>query len=188
MENKIKLGLAFMAGVIVGVAGSYYYVRTKFEIDNDSGETIADDEHVVTVDEDKEEIHVTKDGLVSQEYEEKIRYNSYSSDTEEKDNKPEKDEIEKYEDGIEIIPMVDFVLDDYDYELGSWTLFSDDIMMNEYYEVVEHPEHYLGDRIMKRLYDHELEEVCVRNHNLKTVYEITRDNQTYDDFCEWHPH
>ena len=100
------------------------------------------------------------------------------------DKEPEEVETEEEEDeDIEIVSNDGFVLDSNDFDYIGVTRFKDDIYIDEYSEVLENIDDHIGKKAHKMLKDNETE-FTVKNYLKGNLYEITQEDQTYDEFLE----
>nr|DAQ18481.1 MAG TPA: YtxH-like protein [Caudoviricetes sp.] len=97
---------------------------------------------------------------------------------------PEKREEESEEDeDIEIVSNDGFVLDSNDFDYYGVTRFKDDVYIDEYSEVLEDIEDHIGKKAHEMLKDGETE-FTVKNYLKGNLYEITQEDQTYEEFLE----
>jgi vacuolar-type H+-ATPase subunit H len=100
------------------------------------------------------------------------------------DKEPEEVETEEEEDeDIEIVSNDGFVLDSNDFDYIGVTRFKDDVYIDEYSEVIENIDDHIGKKAHKMLKDNETE-FTVKNYLKGNLYEITQEDQTYDEFLE----
>ena len=100
------------------------------------------------------------------------------------DKEPEEVETEGEEDeDIEIVSNDGFVLDSNDFDYIGVTRFKDDVYIDEYSEVIEDIDDHIGKKAHKMLKDNETE-FTVKNYLKGNLYEITQEDQTYDEFLE----
>ena len=84
---------------------------------------------------------------------------------------------------IEIVSNDGFVLDSNDFDYIGVTRFKDDVYIDEYSEVIENIDDHIGKKAHKMLKDNETE-FTVKNYLKGNLYEITQEDQTYDEFLE----
>lgn len=97
---------------------------------------------------------------------------------------PEEVETEEEDDeDIEIVSNDGFVLDSNDFDYIGVTRFKDDVYIDEYSEVLENIDDHIGKKAHKMLKDNETE-FTVKNYLKGNLYEITQEDQTYDEFLE----
>lgn len=97
---------------------------------------------------------------------------------------PETTEEESEEDeNIEIVSNDGFVLDSNDFDYYGVTRFKDDVYIDEYSEVLEDINDHIGKKAHERLKDGETE-FTVKNYLKGNLYEITQEDQTYEEFLE----
>lgn len=93
---------------------------------------------------------------------------------------PEEDEEDE---NIEIVSNDGFVLDSNDFDYYGVTRFKDDVYIDEYSEVLEDIDDHIGKEAHERLKDGETE-FTVKNYLKGNLYEITQEDQTYEEFLE----
>ena len=101
------------------------------------------------------------------------------SESEKVEEKTEEDDNED----IEIVSNDGFVLDSNDFDYYGVTRFKDDVYIDEYSEVLEDIGDHIGKEAHERLKDGETE-FTVKNYLKGNLYEITQEDQTYDEFLE----
>ena len=101
------------------------------------------------------------------------------------DKEPEEVETEEEEEDedIEIVSNDGFVLDSNDFDYYGVTRFKDDVYMDEYSEVLENIDDHIGKKAHEKLKDNETE-FTVKNYLKGNLYEITQEDQTYEEFLE----
>jgi hypothetical protein len=92
------------------------------------------------------------------------------------------DEEDENED-IEIVSNDGFVLDSNDFDYYGVTRFKDDVYMDEYSEVIEDIDDHIGKKAHEMLKDG-VTEFTVKNYLKGNLYEITQEDQTYEEFLE----
>lgn len=96
----------------------------------------------------------------------------------------ESEETEEEEDeNIEIVSNDGFVLDSNDFDYYGVTRFTDDVYMDEYSDVLENIEDHIGKKAHEMLKDGKTE-FTVKNYLKGNLYEITQEDQTYEEFLE----
>jgi hypothetical protein len=96
----------------------------------------------------------------------------------------EAEETEEEEDeNIEIVSNDGFVLDSNDFDYYGVTRFTDDVYMDEYSEVLENIDDHIGKKAHEMLKDGKTE-FTVKNYLKGNLYEITQEDQTYEEFLE----
>lgn len=93
------------------------------------------------------------------------------------DKEPEEDE------NIEIVSNDGFVLDSNDFDYIGVTRFKDDVYIDEYSEVLENIDDHIGKKAHEKLKDNETG-FTVKNYLKGNLYEITQEDQTYEEFLE----
>lgn len=90
---------------------------------------------------------------------------------------------EEEDENIEIVSNDGFVLDSNDFDYYGVTRFKDDVYIDEYSEVLENIDDHIGKEAHERLKDGETE-FTVKNYLKGNLYEITQEDQTYEEFLE----
>lgn len=67
------------------------------------------------------------------------------------------------------------------YETSMLTYYSDGVLEDDYWNIVKNPEDVVGDEFMNHFDEYTEDTVYIRNEELKTDYEITRDKRTYEE-------
>ena len=101
------------------------------------------------------------------------------SESEKVEEKTEEDDNED----IEIVSNDSFVLDSNDFDYYGVTRFKDDVYIDEYSEVLEDIDDHIGKEAHERLKDGETE-FTVKNYLKGNLYEITQEDQSYEEFLE----
>lgn len=81
--------------------------------------------------------------------------------------------------GFEIIDPMDFANED-GYDTKSWMLWADDVLTNEFDEIVEEPSEFIGDALLHFGDYGEEDSVYVRNHANKIDYEILKSEKEFN--------
>ena len=68
------------------------------------------------------------------------------------------------------------------------TYYADGVLEDEYWNVIENPEDIVGDEFMNHFGEYADDVVYIRNEELKTDYEITRDKRTHAESQEESPY
>lgn len=96
----------------------------------------------------------------------------------------EAEETEEEEDeNIEIVSNDGFVLDSNYFDYIGVTRFTDDKYIDEYSELLEPIEDHIGKKAHEMLKDGKTE-FTVKNYLKGNLYEITQEDQTYEEFLE----
>lgn len=93
---------------------------------------------------------------------------------------PEEDEEDE---NIEIVSNDGFVLDSNDFDYIGVTRFTDDKYIDEYSELLDPIEDHIGKKAHDMLKDNKTE-FTVKNYLKGNLYEITQEDQTYEEFLE----
>lgn len=92
-------------------------------------------------------------------------------------NKKEEDEME--DNTIEVIPPEDF--GEYGYECESLTYYTDDVLTYDDDTKITDVEKLVGPIALKSFGEYEDDSVFVRNHGMKTDFEILKEYRRYSD-------
>lgn len=124
---------------------------------------------------------VTEEGLkeVKNHFEEGKHITDKESEVEPETTEEESDDDED----IEIVSNDGFVLDSNDFDYYGVTRFKDDVYMDEYSEVLENIDDHIGKKAHEMLKDGTTE-FTVKNYLKGNLYEITQEDQTYEEFLE----
>ena len=195
MMSKVLYFASFATGAGIGAVATWFLVKRHYE-------AVAQEEinsvvktfrkkNKTTVPEEmnkkKHDENIDKSSLDI--YKNKISeagYKNYST-TNEKERKEPSKPSEESNKSIEIIEASEFGFES-DYDQVTWTYFSDDIVTDEYDEVVTEPELVLGEEALKKLQDRELDCVCVRNDDTGCYYELTYNEEKYADVVSSMPY
>lgn len=188
MNNKVTSFIIFAAGAAIGSIVTWKLVKTKYE-------RIA-----------KEEIDSVKEVF------------SKKKDTAPKPVEPEKIEVEKEEpeqpkayDYTEILSKYGYRKDEEDeekgeqmkegpyvispdefgengYTLESFTYYADDVLTDEFDEIVYDLESTVGEDFASHFGEYEEDSVFIRNDELETDFEILRDLRNYSDVVQGPSH
>lgn len=184
--NKFSVIMTFVAGVIIGAVPSWYFTKKKHEeINRRDIESVRESlgfmrekyasEEKGTQSEEK--IESRKESV--KEYVDIIKNAGYKKDAKE-------EERPKFKEPYVITPD-DFYEDD-EYERLSFVLFRDDILVDDDYRVVHDINDVVGNDSLNHFGEYEDDVVYVRNDKYKTIYEICKDERSYEEFLETNPH
>lgn len=90
---------------------------------------------------------------------------------------------EEEDEDIEIVSNDGFVLDSNDFDYYGVTRFTDDKYIDEYSELLDPIEDHIGKKAHEMLKDGKTE-FTVKNYLKGNLYEITQEDQTYEEFLE----
>lgn len=90
---------------------------------------------------------------------------------------------EEDDEDIEIVSNDGFVLDSNDFDYYGVTRFTDDKYIDEYSELLDPIEDHIGKKAHDMLKDGKTE-FTVKNYLKGNLYEITQEDQTYEEFLE----
>lgn len=96
---------------------------------------------------------------------------------------PEEVTEEEDDEDIEIVSNDGFVLDSNDFDYYGVTRFTDDKYIDEYSELLDPIEDHIGKKAHEMLKDGKTE-FTVKNYLKGNLYEITQEDQTYEEFLE----
>ena len=214
MKINATHALAYVLGCATGAVSVYYYFKNKqVEIDYDTlmkdhdsnmesqeedkpNEPAEDDDEksVVTYGEVLNKIDSYKDILKtykSLKDDDKVPYfkvsdvKGDSADiTKLVEEEPKSSDNEHTEeDDIEIVSLDGFVLDSADFDYIGLTRFKDDVFIDEYSERIDNIIEHIGLKAYNMVRDGETE-IAIKNYIKGNLYEITQEDQTYDDYLE----
>lgn len=197
MKSKLFGVLLFTAGAAVGSVVTWKYLTTKYnqliqeEIDsvketfgkmygseNDEGEGTDESEDtelsrpekpVEDPDEDPQD-HMMR----LYEYESEIARLKYASVSNREEGEGEPVILAPY-----VISPDNYGEDGY--ETSMLTYYSDGVLEDDYWNIVMNPDDVVGDEFMNHFDEYTENTVYIRNEELKTDYEITRDKRTYEE-------
>lgn len=199
MKSKLLGTFLFTAGAAVGAVVTWKYLTTKYnqliqeEIDsvkesfgkmygseesNGEGtdESETDDEApgmpkmpVEDPDEDPQD-HMMR----LYEYESEIQRLKYASVSNREEGEGEPTILAPY-----VISPDNYGEDGY--ETSMLTYYSDGVLEDDYWNIVKNPDDVVGDDFMNHFDEYTEDTVYIRNEELKTDYEITRDKRTYEE-------
>ena len=214
MRTELKLISAFLVGVATGAGAMYIYKKkhpetitvteylttVKKVTEEDMKEVsekvknhlekIKEDvnDKVVPMTDYKKYSDISKGYKVSNEGIEPVDVSKLKEHFEEgnhiADKESEEVETEEEDDeDIEIVSNDGFVLDSNDFDYIGVTRFTDDVYIDEYSEVLENIDDHIGKKAHEMLKDGKTE-FTVKNYLKGNLYEITQEDQTYDEFLE----
>ena len=185
-NNLLKGSLFFITGAAIGSFITYKIVEKKFK--NIADEEIASvkemyerkiEKIVPTKSESKgitAKILVTDDETKINPYGSLVDDLGYSNIKKE-ENEEMENNIPKY--NVEVIPPEDF--GEREYKCESLTYYKDRVLTFDNDEKITDVEKYVGYDALNTFGEYEDDSVFVRNHDLKTDFEILRDSRTYLD-------
>lgn len=168
--KKLNGIFIFMSGAVVGAAVSYFFTKNKIE--REKNEEI---KSVIEVFSRKERIAYDK-GVKDTEkvvQKELVEHLGYAEET--------KEEIDMGERPYIISPKE---FGEKNYDVYGFSLFADDILANDYDEIIEDVEDMLGvdvDVLREHFGEYEDDVVLIRNDDLERDYEITLNDKTYSE-------
>lgn len=195
MSKKINFTM-FVVGAAVGSIVTWQYVVKKYEQiaqeEIDSVKEIFSKRETDSAEEDevvREKASKAKEKPNIVEYAAKLREQGYTnySDVEPEIKKEEVNEESMDIDTPYVIQPEEFGEFD-DYEKIGLTYYSDQILTDEYDELVEDIEDTVGFDSLNYFGEYEDDSVFVRNDRLKCDYEILLDQRKYSDVTKRKPH
>lgn len=188
--NKV---LYFLAGVGVGAAGTYFYLKNKYEkytqeeIDSvkeaykiSKSEAVSENspgEEMVEVNDVKPDLKDLKKSMKEYKRKEVKDYTDYSTKVEKSENPIH----QKFSEDPEIISEEDFGEID-GYETVTLMYYSDGVLAEDISdEIVDNAEEKVGTSYVDVLLKEGKDAVYVRNEITKTDYEICKSIQTYKE-------
>lgn len=188
--NKMNFAL-FMAGITVGVAGTWLYMKKHYEhiaqeeIDSvkaafakrkpDYINTTAKE----TVDNNKSKADMAKLKPDLVNYAAKLQEEGYTNYTEHSNKNINKEKSEPMSDRPYVISPDEYGVSD-DYTQISLTYYSDGVLADDEDEIVEDIENIVGEDFADHFGDYEDDAVYIRNDQMKCDYEILRDNRSFE--------
>ena len=196
--------VAFALGAAIGSVATWYVVKTKYEriaqeeIDSvkevfSNRETsfapIAETKNVDGNDISKKDVKNDKDDIMA--YSRKLNDEGYTDYSNVELSFPDIETKEKteeiHDDEIYIIPPEEFG-EVHGYDTVSLTLYSDDVLTDEFDEKVEDIEGTVRSESLTHFGEYEDDSVFVRNDRLKCDFEILLDVRKYSDVRKTKPH
>lgn len=210
MNKKLFNVLLFTAGAATGSAVTWYVVKTKYErilqeeiasvketwaymsqkesdeeFDdvNEYSETVYDEEECV--DECVDEIEFDENDMI--DYSQiASKYKTSGESTEDGGEGGVGDEEVPYINGPVVILPEDFGNGDYNHDLYCLTYYSDGVLANDWWEVIDIDE-TIGRESLEHFGDYAADMLYVRNERTQTDYEIARDDRSYADMVKNDP-
>lgn len=182
MNNVLSASLFFISGAAVASFITYKLVEKKFK-------DLADEEiesvravYERKLEKNKPAKDEKKDAKQVEPAANKIQINPYSSLVNNlgySNNKKEEKEDMAVDNNIEVIPPEDF--GEYDYECESLTYYKDGVLTFDNDEKIDNVEKYVGSEALDTFGEYEDDSVFVRNHKMKTDFEILLDSRRYSE-------
>lgn len=162
MKSELSKFIIFVAGAIIGSFVTWKITKDKYEkIANDEIESV------------KESFSKKAE---ENEYEETIGSFGYSSRSE--TFKPEEKGVDNVKRPYVIDPNE---LGETDYEIFSLVYYSDGVLADDWDNVIEDVDGYVGLDSLTHFGDHGDDSVCVRNDEMQVDFEIVLDVRPYED-------
>lgn len=162
MKSELSKFIIFVAGAIIGSFVTWKITKDKYEkIANDEIESVKE-----TFSKKAEE----------NEYEEMTGSLGYSSRSE--TFKPEEKGVDNVKRPYVIDPNE---LGETDYEIFSLVYYSDGVLADDWDNVIEDVDGYVGLDSLTHFGDHGDDSVCVRNDEMQVDFEIVLDVRPYED-------
>lgn len=174
--------VAFVAGVAIGSATSWYFLKTKYErIAQEEIDSVKEvfskrrtSSSVVDISDKKEEDDEKKS---MERYSEKLKDEGYIDYSEVKDERKE----------VPYVISPDELGEIKEYPIISLTLYSDGVLCDDLDEPVEDVEGMVGKESLTHFGEYEDDSVFVRNDRLKADFEILLDLRKYEDVLKKMP-
>ena len=199
--------LTFVIGVGVGAAGGIFgtrtYFKTKYEkqanediasvvekfsgrVKKDSPDEDSEKEKVAEFARNKPDINVYAKKLSKEGY---TNYSNSETVSEPTENEvPKQEEINEDKTDKPYVISPDEFGEFYDYTQISLTFFSDHVLADENYEMVDDIDAIVGVESLNHFGEYEDDSVFVRNDRLKVDYEILLDQRKYSDVLKSKPY
>ena len=195
--SKMSNLMIFVAGVAVGSAATWHYVKQKYEQiaqeEIDSVKEVFSKKEEVTVDSSSNDsrsmAEKAKDKPSIVEYAAKLHEEGYTNYSTNKTEEVKKEVIDKemYNEKPYIITPDEF--GDIDgYETISLSYYADKILADDNDEVVDDVEDVVGFESLNHFGEYEDDSVFVRNDRLRCDYEILLDKRRYADVIDDRPY
>lgn len=187
MNKTFTHAAAFLVGAAIGSATAWYYLKDKYakiaQEEIDSVKEVFGRSRKPTAEVEEQKPEPDKETLdESKKIIEKLDYTSYTKQT--TDNEKE---VAMKEDKPYVITPQEF--GEYeDYEQISLTFFSDQIIVDDGYEILEDVDRVIGFDSLNHFGEYEDDSVYVRNDRLKCDYEILLDTRTYSEVVKSNTH
>lgn len=184
MNNIMKGSLFFISGAAIASFITYKVVEKKFK-------DIADEEiesvkamyerklKKVELDVNEALIKADKDEEVEVEVNPTAKINPYVTLVTDLGYSNKKEEEDMEENTIEVIPPEDF--GEYGYKRESLTYYTDGVLTYDNDEKVTDVEKLVGPIALNSFGEYEDDSVFVRNHGMKTDFEILKEYRRYSD-------
>lgn len=189
MNNMLSGSLFFISGAAIASFITYKVVEKKFK--NIADEEIASVKEMyerklknITVAKDNLDdtirvVEISENGVQEQEPIKVNPYGSLVTDLGYANNEKEENE-EMVDDNIEVIPPEDF--GEYGYKCESLTFYDiDKVLTLDDDTKITDVEKYVGPDALNTFGDYEDDSVFVRNHGMKTDFEILLDTRRYSE-------
>lgn len=184
MNNIVKGSLFFISGAAIASLITYKVLEKKFK-------DIADEEiasvkatyerKLKKVELDKSEalIKADKDEEVEVEVNPNAKINPYATLVTDLGYSNKKEEEEMEDNNIVIIPPEDF--GEYGYKCESLTYYTDDVLTYDDDTKIDDVDRVVGPIALKSFGEYEDDSVFVRNHEMKTDFEILKEYRRYSE-------
>ena len=188
MSKLLSGSLFFISGAAIASFITYKLVEKKFKdlADEEIESVRAVYEHKLEKNKPaKDEKEETKQKgitakILTTDDETKINpYSSLVNDLGYSNNKKEEKEDMAVDNNIEVIPPEDF--GEYGFKCESLTYYKDRVLTFDNDEKITDVEKYVGPDALNTFGEYEDDSVFVRNHGMKTDFEILLDSRTYSE-------
>ena len=176
MNNRLALSLAFFAGVVVGVFGSWRVLENKYKrIADEEIESVKETFAKQFKEQEEKEFVEPVSGV--HELNSMVDLLGYRNNEENNKKEDEKDMAENAD--VYVIPPESF--GEIGYETESLTYYADKVLVDEIGNVIKDIDNTVGINSLETFGEYEDDSVFVRNDILKKDYEILLDYRTYTD-------
>ena len=193
MSNTVRGALFFIIGAASASFITYKVVEKKFkDIADEEIESVKAmyERKLAKLELDKpvkelKRVTITDDGVYEENNEPPMAsavinpYSSLVNDLGYSDDKKEEKESVAINTNIEIVPPEDF--GEYGYKCESLTYYQDNVLTLDDDTKITDIEKYVGCDALNTFGEYEDDSVFVRNHGMKTDFEILKDSRTYSD-------
>lgn len=187
MNNVLSASLFFISGAAVASFITYKLVEKKFkDLADEEIESVREvyERKIKKLNPDENEKEKNKQKGITAKIlitDDETKINPYSSlvnDLGYSNNKKEEEDMAE-ENNIEVIPPEDF--GEYGFKCESLTYYKDRVLTFDNDEKITNIEKYVGPDALNTFGEYEDDSVFVRNHGMKTDFEILLDSRRYSE-------
>lgn len=189
MNNKVAGFIIFAVGAAIGSIVTWKLVKTKYErIAKEEIDSVKEvfskkkDTAPTPVEPEKEELEEEPEQPKTYDYTEVLSKYGYRKDKEEEDE----EKGEQMKEGPYVISPDEF--GENGYTLESFTYYADDVLTDEFDEIIYDLENTVGEDFASHFGEYEEDSVFIRNDELETDFEILRDLRNYSDVVQGPSH